>query len=136
MKDITVSVKDTEAFVELLENSFEFFSWFNKTYPNPSTNPDHPWCKLGSTFSKLSDGAIDSDVPPGVYYSNGTFFSVRDSGFMGLAFQEQWRHLADKFPRYWEIFDGEGKSKGEVLATSAEEALNKSKIALPGYTAK
>ena len=56
---ITVSVKDTETFVELLKASFEFFEWYNKTYQQqPSNHPDHPWCKLGQVLNELSERGI------------------------------------------------------------------------------
>ncbi|TXH50489.1 MAG: hypothetical protein E6Q97_20330 [Desulfurellales bacterium] len=29
--------------------AFDFFAWFNKTYPTaPSNHHEHPWCVLGS----------------------------------------------------------------------------------------
>lgn len=31
----------------LRDAAAEFFSWFNRTYPAPSTHEDHPWCRLG-----------------------------------------------------------------------------------------
>ena len=60
---IEVSVKDTEAFTDLLIASAEFFAWYNKTYQqNPSSHDGHPWCKLGSVLQKLS-GEVESDDP-------------------------------------------------------------------------
>jgi hypothetical protein len=54
--NVTVSIKDTEAFVDLLEASSEFFAWYNKTYQNqPSNHPDHAWCKLGLVLQSLTD---------------------------------------------------------------------------------
>ena len=57
--EITVSVKDTETYATLLEASFEFFAWYNKTYQqHPSNHPDHPWCKLGQVLHDLRDRGI------------------------------------------------------------------------------
>lgn len=57
--EITVSVKDTEVFAELLTASFEFFAWYNKTYQQqPSNHPEHPYSKLGQVLADLQDRAI------------------------------------------------------------------------------
>jgi len=56
--NVTVSIKDTEAFVDLLTASADFFGWYNKTYQQqPSNHEDHPWCKLGDVLHRLSDDA-------------------------------------------------------------------------------
>lgn len=54
-KQITVSVKDTEVFAELLKASIDFFAWYNRTYQTePSIHPEHPWCRLGEVLVELS----------------------------------------------------------------------------------
>lgn len=29
-----------------------FFAWFNRQYPEPSADPDHPWCVVGAWLSE------------------------------------------------------------------------------------
>lgn len=39
---------------DLLNAARAFFAWYNRTHPTqPSNNPDHPWCKLGSALAAL-----------------------------------------------------------------------------------
>ena len=55
--EITVSIKDTEAFAELLKASFDFLAWYNRTYQQrPSNHPDHPYCKIEQVLHELLDG--------------------------------------------------------------------------------
>lgn len=59
--EVTVSVKDTEAFISLLEASAEFFEWYNKTYlDNHINDPEHPWCKLRQVLDGFLDRSIAS----------------------------------------------------------------------------
>ena len=34
-----------------------FFAWFNKYYPEPSSHPQHEWCVLGVALTPDSAGA-------------------------------------------------------------------------------
>jgi len=36
---------------EIINAMCDFFSWFNKTYPAPSNNDNHPWNKAGIAFN-------------------------------------------------------------------------------------
>ena len=35
-----------------------FFAWYNKHYPEPSSHPHHPWCVLGVSLIPEKNDAI------------------------------------------------------------------------------
>lgn len=35
-----------------------FFAWYNKYYPEPSSHPHHPWCVLGASLTPEKNDTI------------------------------------------------------------------------------
>jgi len=42
-----------------------FFAWYNKYYPEPSSHPHHPWCVLGVSLAPdKNDSALAAQAQP------------------------------------------------------------------------
>ena len=39
----------------VLLDAAEFFGWFNRHCPAPSSHPEHPWCAMGMRLSAYAD---------------------------------------------------------------------------------
>jgi hypothetical protein len=48
----------------LLLDARDFVRWFNRHYPDPTSNPDHPWCAINSRLNAHADvlATFDSGV--------------------------------------------------------------------------
>jgi hypothetical protein len=48
----------------LLLDARDFLRWFNRHHPDPSSNPDHPWCALNDRLNAHADvlATFDSGV--------------------------------------------------------------------------
>lgn len=48
----------------LLLDARDFLRWFNRSYPDPSNNPDHPWCVINLRLNAHADTlrALDSGL--------------------------------------------------------------------------
>ena len=48
----------------LLLDARDFVRWFNRNHPDPTSNPDHPWCALNDRLNAHADvlATFDSGV--------------------------------------------------------------------------
>lgn len=53
LRELADQIEQERALVqEIIHASKDFFSWFNRHYPEPSMSEDHPWNRLGMALNR------------------------------------------------------------------------------------